>query len=1112
MRFGHDFHKHMIPEYHRHYVDYNLLKRLAKSPGLQVYDELNSSLVSLDSFLAQRIQILDIAYSELCDLFGLDVGHIGRAKIPDPTNICPFELTLLLEAFHEFQQEWKKIHWFVRVNTDAVERILNKLCRLQRADNPSYIDIRLRWHPFRTHWDQETSGGLGMLSSMIADAKHGLDPMWRRPGKSLYLARAFDTHPWSKPFTDEVIQAAQSGDFNFVIEALASKSPMPKVSERELQNLTSDLLRFSVMLRPQQVKAFLHLLPSPEHFLIEHEVVKWAIVAMGRRKKADSGREAIPHRQHHAPIVVQPLRDILEACTQRLSEVLMAEDGCGRLPAHYAAMYDVPGEGFCEMFVPYETDSHGTAIPAARHEPDGSQHLDQAPGSQVLESTDIEGLTPLHMAVMANRPRTVADVERNILVEYECRGLSYYGAELPKIVGGLIPIALMNQTEDENDLFTHLLELTGLYSGWAAALPVAVQVGYTKATSLLFRDPILGDFYNPDTQDPDDIEYEPADGRGWTILFHACALGEYEIVKDLLESGGFSHRRTDGIGWTAKEYAVLNGHLAVADLFESSELGDMADGPARIPARKITYPKLRCAEGERIIIASLGTERLDTAVTEVALSYCSSAYTPETDEGLSYIMEVSAPGTTAQPRVVQLPILDDQINDPFVFPIPTAVEPQLVFKLIQLGGYDDDDDDHIVGSGTALLEGNKRQFGADRQSLIREQTIPIFDTKTMTVVGTVTFTFLVANHFPHLQTPRKVDLTRKAGEPPALIGHRGLGQNLKTHEYLQIGENTVESFVSAAKLGASFVEFDVQVTKDHEAVIFHDFSLSESGTDVPVHDLTLDQFMYASNIQSPHGNPLSVLGPVLSRDEPGRKRKRSRSVGGHFEAGAIQIRDRLKHTVDFRKKGFKPNTRGDFIQDSFATLKELLSQVPEHVAFDVEIKYPRLHEATTAGLAPVAIELNTFVDVALNAIHQHAGNRQIILSSFTPEICMLLSLKQKAYPVFFITNAGKVPMADMERRAASVKVGVRFAQRWNLAGVVFACEPILLCPRLVGYVKNRGLVCATYGTLNNVPENVKVRLSWGLKGAFMGTLLTSSSSDRFRLKPGWTSSLQIEWA
>lgn len=97
-----------------------------------------------------------------------------------------------------------------------------------------------------------------------------------------------------------------------------------------------------------------------------------------------------------------------------------------------------------------------------------------------------------------------------------------------------------------------------------------------------------------------------------------------------------------------------------------------------------------------------------------------------------------------------------------------------------------------------------------------------------------------------------------------------------------------------------------------------------------------------------------------------------------------------------------------------------------------------------------------------------------MLSSFTPEICILLSMKQRSYPVFFITNAGKVPMVDMEVRAASVQVAVQFARRWNLAGVVFACEALLLCPRLVGFVKTRGLVCATYGVLNNDPQMVKV--------------------------------------
>lgn len=287
-------------------------------------------------------------------------------------------------------------------------------------------------------------------------------------------------------------------------------------------------------------------------------------------------------------------------------------------------------------------------------------------------------------------------------------------------------------------------------------------------------------------------------------------------------------------------------------------------------------------------------------------------------------------GTGDVPRRLQLPILDENINDPFVFNVSGVAKPQLKFDISR-----STDARGIVGSGTAILHSNSHQFGAKRQSLIREQTAVILNRDKMSIAGTVTFTYLVARPFPHLQTPQLVGLDRKASQPPLLVGHRGLGQNVLDHTYLQLGENTIESFLSAAKLGAGFVEFDVQVTRDLQAVVYHDFSLSESGTDIPIHDLTLDQYMYAGDIQSPRGNPLSMLGKAQSHTLSGRQR--SRSLGGQFETGAIQIQDRMKHTVDFVQKGFKPNTRGVSVQDSFATLKEILIQLPPGIGCDIEI-------------------------------------------------------------------------------------------------------------------------------------------------------------------------------
>jgi glycerophosphodiester phosphodiesterase len=91
-----------------------------------------------------------------------------------------------------------------------------------------------------------------------------------------------------------------------------------------------------------------------------------------------------------------------------------------------------------------------------------------------------------------------------------------------------------------------------------------------------------------------------------------------------------------------------------------------------------------------------------------------------------------------------------------------------------------------------------------------------------------------------------------------------------------------------------------------------------------------------------------------------------------------------------------------------------------------------------------------------------------------------LAIKQQSYPVIFITNAGKQPITDMEIRAGSLQVAVHFAKKWNLSGIVFASETLILCPRLIEYVKSSGLSCGSYGPLNNIPENAIVSLQLNL--------------------------------
>ncbi len=119
-----------------------------------------------------------------------------------------------------------------------------------------------------------------------------------------------------------------------------------------------------------------------------------------------------------------------------------------------------------------------------------------------------------------------------------------------------------------------------------------------------------------------------------------------------------------------------------------------------------------------------------------------------------------------------------------------------------------------------------------------------------------------------------------------------------------------------------------------------------------------------------------------------------------------------------------------------------------------------------------AVEVNSFVDTVLEKVYDLGEGRNMIFSSFNPDICLLLSFKQPSIPVLFLTDAGSSEVGDI--RASSLQEAIRFASRWNLLGIVSTAEPFVLCPRLVRVVKESGLVCVSYGTQNNDPDNAKV--------------------------------------
>lgn len=131
-----------------------------------------------------------------------------------------------------------------------------------------------------------------------------------------------------------------------------------------------------------------------------------------------------------------------------------------------------------------------------------------------------------------------------------------------------------------------------------------------------------------------------------------------------------------------------------------------------------------------------------------------------------------------------------------------------------------------------------------------------------------------------------------------------------------------------------------------------------------------------------------------------------------------------------------------------------------------------LFEAHDWCMDPYALEANHVVDTVLNIVFQRAGKRALFFSSFSPEICILLSRKQDVYPVLFLTESGHIPSADA--RADSLQEAIHFARAWSLPGVIARSQPLVVSPALVQYVKDSGLLCISWGELNDQPEHAKV--------------------------------------
>ncbi|KAF2866829.1 glycerophosphocholine phosphodiesteras-like protein Gde1 [Massariosphaeria phaeospora] len=1125
MKFGANLPRNQVPEWATSYINYKGLKKLIKtaSEAARIGSDLDLAefFFSLDRNLEDVDSFYNKKYAESARRLRLLHGRYGRAgHVPEVMD--KDEAQDLMGALLELRGQLRKLQWYGEVNRRGFVKITKKLDKkiptvsTQQRYLASKVDPKPFAHNLPLAQDMRAvndwlSGLSDVKTFDDSGSSHSASSLGRGPGRALNIPQGL---------LDAMDHAIRNDDVATLVQLLTEASITNDRTGTGFQQILLNLLQRAISCK---AKACIDgLLPDivslqEEDDINKRNCIHRLVINISRSKTAEiqgaggsilqSSTEvtsfivpaAAPDRQPRLSSTTTELQcnsllgpddESMQLLTYLLNRIqprhrisLQSRDSYGRLPLHYAAQY-----GFmvvCQVIM--------------KHMQDWGQ-FDVSQGIDSSQWQDTEGYAPLHLSVIGGHPlATKAMLQAEYLLEENSGNLNTRTI-IPNS-GAVLALA----TQSNFVTIVQLLVEAGVEVNYQddqgeTALHVAARFGHDECTKVLLEGSSV---YKTEIDIPEKT-------FGWTPLFIACVDGHPSTV-ELLVKAGADVERADNSGWTAKEHAALRGHMTIVE--QLAKLGPIPTLPPSVEARVVrsaspsgisclderrsknllkeisTYQKApepiktfghRYLTKETMVLVSLGSmdTRKDVPAVKLDDVPLADAHATQLDTALSLV--VSASGAIGEPTVIDLPVQENISTEPITFLTSDVNKVKLLFDIVPTYA---GSNDRIVGRAVALLSSIKSSVGSKRIILQGDVKIPIVAANTLEVIGSVNFNFLIITPFshPNMSITEQHTYWKKMAST-MVIGHRGLGKNTQSRKSLQLGENTLQSFIAAANLGASYVEFDVQLTKDHVPVIYHDFLVSETGIDAPVHTLTLEQFLHVSEGQTPRQSRATSPGSSRAIDktngmQTSKRRPRSYSVDHSRQKNihtdhSMELTERMKHTRDFKEKGFKGNSRGNFIQAPFTTLEEMFKKLPESTGFNIEMKYPMLYESEEHDMDQYAIELNSFVDTVLKTVYDLSGERNVIFSSFNPDICLMLSFKQPSIPILFLTDAGTNPVGDV--RAASLQEAIRFASRWNLLGVVSAAEPLVSCPRLVKVVKESGLVCVSYGSLNNDPESVKV--------------------------------------
>ncbi|CEJ03548.1 hypothetical protein RMCBS344292_17529 [Rhizopus microsporus] len=313
--------------------------------------------------------------------------------------------------------------------------------------------------------------------------------------------------------------------------------------------------------------------------------------------------------------------------------------------------------------------------------------------------------------------------------------------------------------------------------------------------------------------------------NGWTPLMVAAIEGHKDITEILLAANA-DKDAVDNNEWTASDHAVFRGFLDIGKLTKpanptryvkptvNARLSGEKSPPRRTSkavARASRVYGHKYLTDQCMIIITLGSNDVRNSLCSKFIELRKSFLGEDQHRRLS--LSVSATNASGEFPIIDLPTDDFHSHWPEPIVLFAARPEEVILRFDLIDTFSSSRNNSILARGTSVLAAdfifnNSKGFQnqTERGSLRGRLTVPLVQAKDLEYVGTLGFEYFVITPFKHKNMRIGDRYTYYKSVDTQVIGHRGSGMNRKGSR-LQVGENTVLAFVTAASLGAEYVEF-----------------------------------------------------------------------------------------------------------------------------------------------------------------------------------------------------------------------------------------------------------------------------------------------------------------